>query len=161
MAVTHIWITRDENQAKVEKTMHEFGEGQLHSGSKSGPVVKNKKQAIAIALNQARGDAKDYGVPGMKKGVMHVHPDVEGHGRYAKAHQAATKKGFQYQGPNAKGQHSWAHPSGASLTVSHGGIGRSAGDPIARVKTGPSTEHTHQHQWPETAVRGALKKAGH
>lgn len=40
--------------SKVEKTMHEFKEGELHSGSKKGPTVTNPKQAIAIALNQAR-----------------------------------------------------------------------------------------------------------
>lgn len=39
---------------KVERVMGEFGKGQLHSGSKSGPIVKNEKQAIAIALNAAR-----------------------------------------------------------------------------------------------------------
>lgn len=39
---------------KVEKTMHEFKEGTLHSGSKKGPKVKSRKQAIAIALNQER-----------------------------------------------------------------------------------------------------------
>lgn len=37
----------------VEQEMHKFGQGKLHSGSKSGPVVTNPKQAIAIALNQA------------------------------------------------------------------------------------------------------------
>lgn len=39
---------------KVEKVMHEFKEGTLHSGSKSGPEVKGRKQAIAIALSEAR-----------------------------------------------------------------------------------------------------------
>lgn len=39
---------------KIEKTMHEWKEKTLHSGSKKGPIVKNKKQAIAISLNQAR-----------------------------------------------------------------------------------------------------------
>jgi hypothetical protein len=34
--------------------MHEYGKGQLHSGSASGPVVKSQKQAVAIGLNQAR-----------------------------------------------------------------------------------------------------------
>lgn len=38
---------------KVEKTMHEFKHGELHSGSKTGPLVEDRKQAIAIALNQA------------------------------------------------------------------------------------------------------------
>lgn len=41
-------------KAKMEKTMHEYKEGDLHSGSKEGPVVKSRKQAIAIGLNQAR-----------------------------------------------------------------------------------------------------------
>lgn len=36
---------------KVE--MHKFKEGILHSGSKSGPVVTNPKQAIAISLSEA------------------------------------------------------------------------------------------------------------
>jgi predicted ATP-grasp superfamily ATP-dependent carboligase len=40
-------------QAKVGKVMREFGKGKLHSGSKKGPVVKSRKQAIAIALSEA------------------------------------------------------------------------------------------------------------
>ena len=37
---------------KVQKVMHEYKEGSLHSGKK-GPVVKSRKQAIAIALSEA------------------------------------------------------------------------------------------------------------
>ena len=40
--------------SKVRQTMHEFKQGTLHSGSKRGPEVKNPRQAIAIALSQAR-----------------------------------------------------------------------------------------------------------
>lgn len=40
--------------AKVGKVMSEFGAGKLHSGSKKGPEVTNKKQAVAIALSEAR-----------------------------------------------------------------------------------------------------------
>ena len=39
---------------KIEKTMHEYKKGTLHSGSKSGPKVASRKQAIAIAMSQAR-----------------------------------------------------------------------------------------------------------
>jgi hypothetical protein len=39
---------------KVEKVMHEFKAGTLHSGSKKGPEVTNRKQAIAISLSEAR-----------------------------------------------------------------------------------------------------------
>jgi hypothetical protein len=41
-------------KGKVEKVMHEFKAGKLHSGSKRGPKVKGRKQAIAIALSEAR-----------------------------------------------------------------------------------------------------------
>lgn len=39
-------------QKKVEKVMREYKGGTLHSG-KGGPVVKSRKQAIAIALSEA------------------------------------------------------------------------------------------------------------
>jgi hypothetical protein len=44
----------------VAGVMHEFKHGELHSGSSTGPVVKNRKQAIAIALSEQRqlGKAK-------------------------------------------------------------------------------------------------------
>jgi hypothetical protein len=39
---------------KVGVVMKEFKHGKLHSGSKKGPVVGSKKQAIAIGLSEAR-----------------------------------------------------------------------------------------------------------
>jgi hypothetical protein len=39
-------------KAKVATVMHEFGKGELHSG-KGGKVVKNPKQAVAIAISEA------------------------------------------------------------------------------------------------------------
>jgi hypothetical protein len=44
--------------SKVSKVMGEYGKGKLRSGSKKGPVVKNRKQAVAIALNEARKGKK-------------------------------------------------------------------------------------------------------
>jgi hypothetical protein len=43
-----------KKKSKVEKVMHEYKEGELHSGSKKGPKVKSRKQAVAIALSEAR-----------------------------------------------------------------------------------------------------------
>jgi hypothetical protein len=43
---------------KVAKVMGEFQKGKLHSGSKSGPKVSTKKQAVAIALSEARRAGK-------------------------------------------------------------------------------------------------------
>jgi hypothetical protein len=45
-------------KAKVKKVMHEFKEHELHMGSKKGPIVRNPKQAIAIALSEARSVKK-------------------------------------------------------------------------------------------------------
>jgi hypothetical protein len=42
-----------KQQKKVAKVMHEFKEGELHSG-KSGKVVTDPKQAIAIALSESQ-----------------------------------------------------------------------------------------------------------
>lgn len=39
-------------QKKVAKVMREYKKGTLHSG-KGGPVVKDKDQAIAIAMSEA------------------------------------------------------------------------------------------------------------
>lgn len=42
---------------KVAKVMREFKKGKLHSG-KSKKIVKNPKQAIAIALSEAKMSKK-------------------------------------------------------------------------------------------------------
>lgn len=45
--------TKRAKRAKVKKVMDEWQAGELHSGSKEGPVVQNRKQAIAIALSES------------------------------------------------------------------------------------------------------------
>ena len=44
------------------EVMKKWKEGDLHSGSKKGPVVKNQKQAVAIMLSEKRNEAKHGGV---------------------------------------------------------------------------------------------------
>lgn len=44
---------------KIKKVMEEFAEGKLHSGSKKGPKVVSRKQAVAIALSEAKKKALD------------------------------------------------------------------------------------------------------
>ena len=50
-------MKKTAKQKKVSKVMREFKAGTLHSGKK-GPVVKSKKQAVAIALSEAKMDKK-------------------------------------------------------------------------------------------------------
>ena len=42
-----------KGKAGVEKVMREFSESKLHSGSKQGPKVKSREQAVAIALHSS------------------------------------------------------------------------------------------------------------
>jgi ribosomal protein L21E len=46
-------MKKTKAEKKISSVMREFKEGTLHSG-KGGPVVKKPKQALAIALSQAR-----------------------------------------------------------------------------------------------------------
>lgn len=43
---------------KIKKVMDEWKEGSLNSGSKKGPKVKSRKQAVAIALSEAKKATK-------------------------------------------------------------------------------------------------------
>ena len=51
-----------KSQKKIHKVMSEYKDKTLHSG-KGGPVVKSRKQAIAIALSSA-GKSKKSGLMG-------------------------------------------------------------------------------------------------
>ncbi len=45
--------TKAAKQSVVHQELHKFKAGSLHSGSKKGPIVKSRKQAIAIALSES------------------------------------------------------------------------------------------------------------
>ena len=47
-----------KKQRKIKKVMREFEAGSLRSGSKKGPMVKSRKQAVAIALSEGRKAAR-------------------------------------------------------------------------------------------------------
>lgn len=44
---------KKEKRAVMKREMEKFERGELHSGSKKGPVVTNPKQAIAISLSES------------------------------------------------------------------------------------------------------------
>ena len=53
-------------QKRVKAELHKFKEGTLHSGSKKGPKVTDRKQAIAIALSEAGLSTQDKQRPAKK-----------------------------------------------------------------------------------------------
>lgn len=81
------------DKAKVVSTeMHKFKEGDLHSGSKSGPVVTNPKQAVAIALSES-GQSRTGSAKG-SHGYGHPAPQRHGHHRssgHAGAHRIGKR----------------------------------------------------------------------
>jgi hypothetical protein len=56
--------TKRAKKAAVKETMGEFKRGTLRSGSRKGPRVKSRRQAIAIAMKQS-GQSRSSG--GTKK----------------------------------------------------------------------------------------------
>lgn len=51
-------VRSPKGRAKVQKVLHEYKHGELRSGSKTGPKVKSRSQAIAIALSEGREASK-------------------------------------------------------------------------------------------------------
>jgi hypothetical protein len=47
-------VTSPRGRRKVGKVMREYKAGKLHSGSKRGPKVTSRRQAIAIGLSEGR-----------------------------------------------------------------------------------------------------------
>ena len=54
-------MNKAAKKKKIAKVMKEFKSGTLNSGSSKGPIVKNKKQAVAIALSSAKMSKKRMG----------------------------------------------------------------------------------------------------
>jgi len=52
--------------------MREFKHGELHSGSKKGPIVSNPKQAIAISLSEARKSGAKIAKPKKAPGRLNI-----------------------------------------------------------------------------------------
>ncbi len=51
-------MAKGKEKRKVRKVLREMAEGELHSGSKKGPLVKDKAQALAIGYNEEKKGRK-------------------------------------------------------------------------------------------------------
>ena len=50
---------KSAKNARMKEEMHKFKGGKMHSGSKKGPLVKDRKQAIAIGLSESGQSKRD------------------------------------------------------------------------------------------------------
>ena len=66
--VVHPGIAEDLKNMPSSEVMSKYKRGKLHSGSKSGPVVKSRQQAIAIKMSEERAEKKHGGKYPDKKG---------------------------------------------------------------------------------------------
>ena len=116
-----------KGEKKVGKVMREYKEGKLHSGSKKGPKVESRKQAIAIALSEARkAGAK---IPKKAEGGIFNDEDMayESKGpktRYtaAKARRMARERAMERRALD-KARHAEKYAPGLSLDMkSKGGM---------------------------------------
>jgi hypothetical protein len=67
----------------VERVMHEYKEGDLKSSS--GDKVRNRKQAVAIALSES-GQSKNTSKAQNKHNAAHTRAKERDHGRSARHH---------------------------------------------------------------------------
>ena len=49
---------KTKTEKKIHKVMKEYASDKLHSGSKHGPIVRSKAQALAIGYSEARKKAR-------------------------------------------------------------------------------------------------------
>lgn len=119
-----------KGKSKIGKVMGEYKAGKLHSGSKKGPVVKSEKQAMAIALSEARkAGAK---IPKKAEGGIFNNEDMayESKGpktRYtaAKGRRMARERAMERRALD-KARHAEKYAPGMSLDMpdrkKHGGM---------------------------------------
>ena len=58
MAISRAQTRKGKRKRKISKVLSEYKRGKLRSGSKKGPKVTSRTQAVAIALSEARKAAK-------------------------------------------------------------------------------------------------------
>jgi len=110
-----------KSQKKIGKVMREFKSGKLHSGKK-GPVVKNPKQAIAIALSEAGKSKMNMGGLSGNQSKLDANKDGQISGEDFKMLRTKNKRG----GGMAE--------RGMGQAFSHGGSVRGTGAAIRGIR---------------------------
>ncbi|OAI39592.1 hypothetical protein AYO40_01120 [Planctomycetaceae bacterium SCGC AG-212-D15] len=146
----------------MAETMREFKHGDLRSGSKTGPKVTSRKQAIAIGINQAKHHAK----AGLAKKLTSSHkPTVAAGGLAGAALGAALVGGMAAgDGPKPPGK-----PLSKSISTPHVPItpkaGHESGKPMlttdALKPSGPKIESGPQKHHAEPKRSSSAKVPSH
>lgn len=130
--------TKGEKREAVHTVMHEFKEGKLHSGSKTGPQVTNPKQAVAIAMSES----------GQSKGARQPHPKTNPGDYDTSAHPGADRK---------------KAPEPQRTVV--GGDGTNMGERVDRGTSHmfdhPPSKPSHGYGHPSPLRSGHLRMSGH
>ncbi len=99
--------TKAQKQKVVRTEMLKFKHGTLHSGSKHGPVVENRKQAVAIAMKesgQSKYDRSGHqpGNPGFKREGKAPYREYNGgaHAKQPHGHSIGNASEFVKHTPN-------------------------------------------------------------
>jgi hypothetical protein len=132
---------------KMQKTMHEFKHGALHSGSKTGPLVKNRDQAIAIGLNQARREGAK-----MRRGGHVKHHDEAGESAAEEARETAAQERAEGEGMKKGGK--WIAGAIKHPGALHRTLGVPQGQKIPASKLAKAARSSN----PTTRRRAALAK---
>lgn len=138
--------TKKERQAVVGQEMHEFKKGTLHSGSKNGPKVTNRKQAIAIGLSESGMSNK-----GAKQPHPRTNPGDYNDSAHDRSYSAAEKDDAKSTG--SVGGKRESVEIGPDIRR-----GREAGSPHTFDR--PSARGSHGYGHGVDQMRGALRLSG-
>ena len=136
---------------KIAKVMREYKAGKLHSGSKKGPVVKNPKQAMAIALSEARSVKKaaggavdsDYGDT-MKKYVPYESKGPKTRYTAAKGRRMSKERAMERRALD-KARHAEKYAPGLSLDMEDESMVRE-GKMLKYAEGGEAKKAVHKHE---------------
>ena len=157
-----------------DEVMHKFKQGKLHSGSKKGPVVTNRKQAVAVMLSEKREaekGKKEYKTKKYQAGgpVGIGTPDSEptiSNPAYNKMPTSTNIEDRRKDPPTPPGTSydlgiigkdiEWADPEHTQVKEHVSPEGKAYADkhysnlpttPIAQAKGGPVTKHSEKASW--------------
>jgi hypothetical protein len=151
----------------VKGTLEEFKKHELHSGSKHGPVVKSRAQALAIGLSEERKEghkvkkhsfeSSNQPFGQTKAGEAAAHAIPQGHkvSGSERKNDGAGRRGHDMELRGRTEHKSPTHPEGSHATVDH-----SAGAFGYPGKT-MSMDHAHQlvgENYSQTAHEPAVLK---